>query len=118
MNRESVGFVAIMTTIKLPCSHSTFQRLPPRWVSYSAAPPAQQQRVRIYGICMIMSIIKLDNMRIRQCPERPNSAAVPLPMPFRRTKFRCRADPRNRVQGIDFDDIVDAASEYFRNANE
>jgi hypothetical protein len=39
-------------------------------------------------------------------------------MPLERTKFRCGADPLNRVQGIDFDDIVDAASEYFRDANE
>jgi hypothetical protein len=39
-------------------------------------------------------------------------------MPFRRTKFRCRAGLLNRVQGIDFDDIVDAAGEYFRDAVE
>jgi hypothetical protein len=39
-------------------------------------------------------------------------------MPFRRTKFRCRAGLLNRVQGIDFDDIVDAASEHLRDAGE
>jgi len=58
-------------------------------------------------------------MQIKQSPEpAPNSAAIPLPMPLGRTKFRCRADPLNRVQGIDFDDIVDAAGGCFRDANE
>src|ERR1700730_18785347 len=92
MNRESVGFLAMLTTIKLPYSHIRVHHLTRAGGAVAPRPPAHQKRVCIFGICMIMSIIKSDNMRIKQYPERAsNSAAVPLPLPFRRTKFRCRA---------------------------